>query len=152
MLQPLITPFQEQTLQQVTYNPLVISITVKSHPCTSVTATPTQTTDSGYMVGYPWYMGTVTCVLTQPGSTDIRYTHTTFLTHDGVAHALVQILQITHLQNDTSSPWPLFCCLVVLLYYSELQGSDVVITVDTRGTTTGAQVSNDHHHTHLPHF
>ena len=85
MLQPLITPFQEQTLQQVTYNPLVISITVKSHPCTSVTATPTETTDSGYMVGLPWYMGTVTCVLTQPGSTDIRYTHLPLLTLDGIS-------------------------------------------------------------------
>ena len=98
MLQPQTTPFQEQVLQQVIYNPEVITITVKSHPCTSITAGATQPTDKGVVVveGYPWYMGTVTCVLTQPGSTDV----------------------------------------------SQLQGSDVTITVDTRGTTTGAQVSD----------
>ena len=98
MLQPQTTPFQEQVLQQVIYNPEVITITVKSHPCTSITAGATQPTDKGVVVveGYPWYMGTVTCVFTQPGSTDV----------------------------------------------SQLQGSDVTITVDTRGTTTGAQVSD----------
>ena len=34
MHQPLTAPFQEQVLQQIIYNPMVINITVKSHPCT----------------------------------------------------------------------------------------------------------------------
>ena len=34
MHQPLTKPFQEQVLQQIIYNPMVINVTVKSHPCT----------------------------------------------------------------------------------------------------------------------
>ena len=59
---PLTTPFQEEAVAAVTYDPTAIAVTVKGLTCTSLTVTDARP------AGLPAYVATVTCVMVRPGA------------------------------------------------------------------------------------